>query len=447
MKVREALAPVSALLLSVAILLTGNGLQTTLLPLRAQLESFSTVAIGALGSSYFLGFAAGCVLGAYVIRRVGHIRTFTAMAAIASAMPLAHVLALHPVAWAVSRGATGFCFAVLYIVIESWLNERSTNETRGTVLSAYLTINLTVLTLGQLMIALYSPSGFELFAIASVIVSLAAVPIALARTTVPGPVQSVAVRPLRIYATSPVGFAGCAAVGLSNGAWWSLAPIYADKAGFDPTGIALFMSAAVLGGAIAQWPIGRLSDSRDRRQVLLVTCVIGSVAGVALVLSPVNDTYALLGMSAVWGLLAFPLYSLAMAHANDHADPSEFVEVSSGLLLVYAGGAVIGPLAAASLMAVMGPGGLYVYTAVIHALLALFTIWRMTQRAPAPLEEHVSFMDTLQAGQTVSPVFDVETQIEIEEEAESVSQSALSLARLAEAEANGENGPPRPSSP
>jgi MFS family permease len=412
--VRHALGPVAALLCSVAILLTGQGLQQTLLPVRGQMETFSTLSLGALGAGYFLGFAAGCLLGPQLVRRAGHIRTFTAMTAIASAAPLLHSLLVMAPSWAVLRMVSGFCFAVLYIVIESWLNERSTNETRGLVLSAYLVINLTVMTLGQMLITTYSPDGFELFVLASVIVSLAAVPIALSSAVAPAPVRSVRVRPLHIYRVSPVAFAGTFGVGLSNGAWWSLAPLFAQRVGLDLNGIALFLSATVIGGAIGQWPLGRLSDRTDRRHVLVGVCLLAAATGGTILAVSASAGHWMLLLGGIWGAFAFPLYSIAVAHANDFAQPDEFVEVSSGLLLVYAAGAVFGPILASGLMSATSAAGLYAMTAGIHLLVAVFAIWRITRRPPAPTAEHVTFAEALQAAQTVSPVFDSELQVEIE---------------------------------
>jgi len=200
------LAPVSALLLSVVFLLMGNGLQGTLLPVRAQLELFSTTDIGILGSFYFLGFAASCYFGPLVVRRAGHIRTFAAMVSLASTATLVHVLVLEPVFWWPVRAITGFCFAVLYMVIESWLNEKSTNETRGTVFSIYTVINLFVLTVGQMMLTLADPKAFPLFAVASILVSIAALPVALTKSPAPAPIASVQIRIRYLFKSLPVGF-------------------------------------------------------------------------------------------------------------------------------------------------------------------------------------------------------------------------------------------------
>ena len=228
----SVIAPISALLLSVGFLLAGNGLQGTLLPIRAGMEAFSTPDIGILGSAYYVGFASGCLLGGRILRRAGHIRTFTAMASIASAVALAHALVLSPWFWWLARATTGFCLAVLFMVIESWLNERSTKQTRGTVLSIYLIINLTVITVGQMMITLYDPGSWALFALASILVSLAAVPIALTVSPAPTHVQTVSIRIRRLHRLSPVGFAGCVTVGLANGAFWALGPVYAQRTTF-----------------------------------------------------------------------------------------------------------------------------------------------------------------------------------------------------------------------
>ncbi len=279
----SAFAPITALLLSVALLLMGNGLQGTLLPVRANLEAFSALDIGVLGSSYFIGFAAGCLYGPRLIRRAGHIRAFAALVAIASCVVLVHALFLNPVLWWGLRATTGFCFAVLYMVIESWLNEKSTNETRGFIFSLYTMINLTVITIGQLMLGLDRPEDFPLFLLASILVSLTAVPVALTRAEAPAPVQSVKIRLKYLYNLSPVGVMGCLAVGLANGSFWALAPVFAQMKGADTWGVAIFMSVAVIAGAIGQWPLGRLSDKTDRRRIIIVATCGSATAGLLMV--------------------------------------------------------------------------------------------------------------------------------------------------------------------
>ncbi|MEQ9606596.1 MAG: MFS transporter [Kiloniellaceae bacterium] len=399
-----AFAPITALLLSVALLLMGNGLQGTLLPVRANLEAFSATDIGILGSAYFLGFASGCLYGPRLIRRAGHIRTFAALVAIASCVVLVHSLFLNAYLWWLLRAMTGFCFAVLYMVIESWLNEKSTNDTRGFVFSLYTIINLTVITIGQLMLGLDRPENFQLFILASILVSLAAVPVALTKAEAPAPLQSVKIRVGHLYRLSPVGVVGCLAVGLANGSFWALAPVFAQNKGADSWGVAIFMSVAVIAGALGQWPLGRLSDKMDRRRVIIGAACGAAVAGILFVLwaPPWGD--GLLALAFLFGLFAFPLYGLSVAHMNDYVEADGYVEAASGLLLVFALGAVIGPIVASTLTSYFGADALFGMTAAVQLCLAGFALYRMQMRAPAPEEEHVSFTESLNLAQTVSTV-------------------------------------------
>ena len=400
----KIVTPILALLLSVSLLLMGNGLQNTLLPVRASIESFSAIDIGIMGSAYFLGFAAGCVFGPYVVRRVGHIRTFTAMATIASCAVLVHAFVLNPVVWWLLRVATGFCFAVLYMVIESWLNEKASNENRGTVFSIYTIINLTVVTFGQMMLMLDEPSNFMLFSFASILVSLAAVPVALSKSSEPAPIESVKIDFRKLFRTSPVGVIGCLAVGLANGSFWALAPVFAGGDSTDVTTVAIFMSVAVIAGAVGQWPLGRMSDRMDRRRVILLTCTGAMCASILLAVAPPYMEKILLPTAFAFGLFAFPLYSLCVAHTNDFADRSDYVEVACGLLLVYALGAVVGPIVTSTFMHFIGPGGLFAFTALVHIGMIGFVIHRLRRREVAPIEEHISFADAMRVGLTVSSI-------------------------------------------
>ncbi len=399
-----AFAPITALLLSVALLLMGNGLQGTLLPVRANLEAFTATDIGILGSAYFLGFAAGCLYGPRLIRRAGHIRAFTALVAIASCVVLVHSLFLEPALWWVLRAATGFCFAVLYMIIESWLNEKSSNENRGFVFSLYTIINLTVITIGQLMLGLDRPEDFPLFLLASILVSLAAVPVALTKAAAPAPVQSVRIRIGHLYRLSPVGVIGCLAVGLANGSFWALAPVFAQDKGADTWGVAVFMSVAVLAGALGQWPLGRLSDKMDRRRVIIGAACGSAIAGIFFVALAPSWGVPLMSLIFVFGLFAFPIYGICVAHMNDYVEPDGYVEAASGLLLVFALGAVVGPIVASTLVRFFGPDALFGMTAGVQLCLAAFAFYRMRKRPPAPVEEHVAFTESLNYAQTVSTV-------------------------------------------
>ncbi|MBT8102994.1 MAG: MFS transporter [Gammaproteobacteria bacterium] len=402
----KALMPVAALLISVSILLTGQGLQGTLLPVRASLEDFSTIAIGTMGAAYFFGFTVGCLKGGELLRRVGHVRVFLAMSALASASPLLHGLIIDSVVWGSLRMLTGFCFAVLYIVIESWLNELASNENRGIIFSTYAMITLTVLAVGQMMTLLYEPTGLQLFIIASILVSIGAVPVALSTSTTPAHPQVVAVDIKRLFRVSPSGALGCLAAGLANGSFWGLAPVFATSIKNDVSLAAWFMTAAVIGGAIAQWPLGLLSDSVGRRKVLVAVAFTGSIVGLALfVLAPTLAFVSANLLGALWGALAFPLYTIAVAYANDYAMPDEYVTLSSGLLLMYGVGATIGPFLASALMTLQNASGLFLFTALVHvALVAYVTLRFIVSRTKA--EQHIAFGDALSATQTASQVFE-----------------------------------------
>jgi len=396
--------PIAALLLSAAILLMGNGLQSTLLPLRAEIEAFSTFNIGVLGSTYYIGFAAGCIWAPRLVRRVGHIRTFTAMVAIASVAPLVHNILPSVVLWWLVRAVTGFCLAALFMIIESWLNEKATNENRGVVFSAYTIISLTVVTLGQLMINLSEPGSFILFSLAAILVSLAAVPISLTRASSPAPVQTVKIRIRYLYRLSPVGVIGALLVGAQNGAFWSLGPIFAGRIGLDTFEITLFMSAAVIGGALGVWPLGKLSDRLDRRKVLLAACFSAAVVGLAIrVLYPTLGSGVLI-LSMLWGMSAFPLYSICAAHLNDHVEEGGFVEASSGFLLTFAAGAIAGPIIVSPFMTLITPYALFGWTAFFQIALAVFIVYRMWIREAVSEARRSSFVDALNKIQTVLPI-------------------------------------------
>ena len=414
---KRHLAPVAALLISVSVLLTGQGLQGALLPMRATIENFSPIAVGAMGAAYFLGFTLGCLKAGELVKRVGHVRVFLSMTALASAAPLLHGLAVIPLPWGLLRLVTGFCFAVLYVVIESWLNERSTNENRGFVFSAYTIINLTVLAVGQMMTLLYNPSGMQLFAIASVLVSLAAVPIALSISPSPEVPHAAKVDLPKLLRISPTGALGCFATGLANGSFWSLVPVFTFSVTGNIADAAGFMTAAVIGGALAQWPLGVTSDRIGRRPVLLAIAVLGAVSGLALVyFSKDVSVTGLFLLGAAWGALAFPLYAVSVAYTNDLADPDDYVTVSSSLLLVYGIGAIVGPFAASAAIYLSGGHMLFVFTAATHVLLLLFALGRMVAPSGERHEEQIEFGDALTAVQTASQVYEEEVWPQAEED-------------------------------
>lgn len=416
---KRSLAPVAALLISVSILLAGQGLQSTLLPVRASLEDFSTFAIGAMGAAYFLGFTIGCLRGPELIRSVGHVRVFLAMTALASAAPLIHGLFVTTWNWAVLRLITGFCFSVIYIVIESWLNDRATNENRGFIFSTYAMITLTVLAAGQMMTLIYDPTGMQLFAICAVLVSLAAMPIALSTAPSPQPPHSAAIDLKRLFRMSPTGTIGCLGTGLVNGSYWALAPVFTQGASSDASLAAWFMAAAVIGGAITQWPLGIGSDKIGRRPMLFGVSIVAAVSCAALVmLAPGASFMRIVLLAAFWGGMGFPLYSIAVAYANDFADPAEYVNVSSGLLLMYGAGATLGPFIASAVMELTDYAGLYVFSGAIYVLLVMIATVRAIASRGVAREAQVEFRTALAAAQTKSQVYEEEVAQQPENDSE-----------------------------
>jgi MFS family permease len=408
---KNALAPVATLLVGVAILLTGQGMQGTLLPVRASIELFSTFSIGVIGAAYFFGFTLGCLKGGELVKSVGHVRVFLAMSALASAAPLLHGMVLNPLAWIILRSLTGFCFAVLFVVIESWLNEQSSNENRGIVFSTYVMITLTVMAGGQMMTLLYDPSGLQLFVIASVLVSLGAVPVALSKSQTPQQPHDVEVDIRRLFKLSPAGTIACLVIGLANGAFWALAPLFTAGVSSDPSLAAWFMSSTVIGGAVAQWPLGYLSDRIGRRRTLLlstISCAI--VAGFILMFAGQLGFVGINVLGGAWGFFAFPMYAVAVAHANDYAEADDYVMVSSGLLLMFGVGAIIGPFLASAVMELTGTSGLYLMTLLVHASLAVYVLLRIFRRGSAPTEHHIAFGDALATAHTASQVYEEEIQ-------------------------------------
>lgn len=421
---KNTLAPLAALLFGVGLMLVGNGLQAVLVPFRAGVEVFSQLSIGLIGASYFLGFTIGCLQGGSLIRSVGHVRAFAAMTAMASAVPLLQALWVEPVAWFFFRAATGFCFAVLYIVIESWLNERATNENRGTVFSTYIFISFGAMALGQELLRVYDPSGVELFAVIATLVSLAAIPVALTRSPVPR-LPDVTVINLRgLWRMSPSGLAGTLASGLGNGAFWSLAPLVAAGSALDVSRTATFMSAALIGGAAGQFPFGGLSDRIDRRYVIAGVAAFGAVVSLAIWLAAGFEAGNLLlfALSFLWGMASFTIYPISVAHSNDHADPDDFVSVSAGLLLAYGVGATLGPVAASLLMSLTAAPALYLFIALMYLPLAVYSLTRTRRHAQVPQAEQVSFSDALTASGTASHAYEEEWSDQVlEEQAEAAA--------------------------
>ncbi|MDX3927218.1 MAG: MFS transporter [Shinella sp.] len=379
--------PLIPLLVTAGILIGGNGLQGTFISLRAAQEGFSTSLIGVIGAGYSIGFAIGCIYVTRVLRAIGHIRTFSAMAAIASASAIAMVLVIDPWFWFLMRLVSGICFASLFATVESWLNASVTNSNRARTLSVYRLVDLGSVTAAQYMIPGVGIGGFQLFAIVSMALTLSLVPISLADRSKPVAPEAIRFDVKKLWNISPLATIGCIVVGLTNASFRNLGPIYADEIGLSVTAIASFMSAGIIGGVVLQYPLGIYSDRLDRRLVILLATLGSTLAALFLAIFAGSDEWLNLVGIFVFGAFAMPLYSLCSAHANDHAGEGEHALVSAGMLFFWSIGAIIGPLFASVMLDIFGAQALFIYTAAILVAFMIYTAMRMTARPAVPAEE------------------------------------------------------------
>lgn len=384
----KTILSVASLLLSYGLLLLANGMLGTLLGLRGKLEGFSTEIIGLIMAGYSLGLLIGAIRAVSVVASVGHIRAFAAFASIMSVAVLAHVLWIDPVFWFVLRTIAGFCLAGMILVTESWINERATNKTRGSILSLYMITNYLGAGIGQLMITIADPAKFELFAIASIIFSIALVPILLTRAKAPTPSTPERMEFRELFRISPVGVTGTVIAAIISSSFNAMGPIFAKDIGMTVENVSLFMASVVLGGMLLQIPVGRISDRFDRRTVLVFSCIGTIIGGIGIILTSESGTVSYIFMCAgLYGGFCYTIYPVASAQIHDLADPEKRVQVASSLLIAFGVGAIIGPIISSQLMGRVGPNGIFILTASFAALLILFTLYRMIRRKPTEKEK------------------------------------------------------------
>ena len=386
------LKSIASLLLSFGLLLMANGLFATLLGVRSSLEGFSTFLVGLVMSGYFIGLLAGGRFAVKVVASVGHIRAFAAFASVMSTTALVHVLWIDPFVWFVLRTTAGFCMAGMIMVSESWINERASNQMRGQALSFYMITNYFAAGCGQFLLPLADPSQFHLFSVASIIFSLALVPVLLTRAQAPTPASPHSMKMKALYHVSPLGFIGVFCAGLVNASFHGMGAVFGHEIGLSTQQISLFMASAIFGGLILQWPMGRLSDRIDRRWVLIGVSLVTCAACVSIVVfAGEHNTGVLYVAAVVYGSVSFTVYSVAAAHINDFADRAQLVQVASGLLITYGIGASVGPTLASVFMSHLGPNALFLYSAVISGMLGLFALHRMSARASRRKDERTPF--------------------------------------------------------
>lgn len=397
---RALILPLSTLLSGVGLLVLGVGLLFSVLGLRAGLADFSTVATGLVMSAYFVGYVLGTLYCPALIRRVGHIRSFAALASVASTMPILHGLWIDPWYWGVLRLVTGTCLVGLYIVVESWLNVLAPSDQRGKVFALYMTVNCVALALGQWLLLVGDRLGYVPFVMVSVLLSFALLPITLTPVREPAPVQAPKLSLRWLYGISPLGVGGALSSGLLTGALFGLGAVFVQRLGYGDAAVAAFMASTVLGGAAAQWPVGHLSDRMDRRVVLMGTSAGTAVLAVAGYLVVPLAPVLLVPVGILLGALMFTVYGLSVAHVNDVIDGSQVLQATGGLLLVHGIGASLGPALAGVLMDQLGPGSLLLYFAVVGVGQALYTAHRMRFAPPVPAAEKAPFVPLGDGSQT-----------------------------------------------
>ncbi len=388
----SALAATWKLLLGMGILMLGAGLTSTEISLRAALEGFSAPVTGVVMSCYYLGYLLGTAAAPRLVRRVGHIRVFAAMAAMASASVLIQGLFVDPLTWGLLRGVSGLCFAGLYVVAESWLNDRSSRATRGALLAIYMVVLYVGLGCAQFLLIPANPNTDRPFMLAAVMISLAMVPILLAAHRAPEIALPRKVSYRDLYRDSPLGVVAVTVGGMITSSVYSMGPLYAQRSGLGTAGVATFMGISILAAVLGQFPAGMLSDRMDRRTVIAGACVIATAGAGALVMFPAMPHVLFYLLAGLFSAMSFTLYSLGVSHVNDQLEPAQMVEASSALLRLNGIGAAVSPVLLGTLIAHFGTGAYFGALAGLAALLTLFDLWRKRRSEPVPAELKGAFI-------------------------------------------------------
>lgn len=372
------------LLLGMGVLMLGAGLQSTLLGVRATLEGFPTTVTGVIMSCYYIGYLFGTMTAPRIVRTVGHIRAFAALAAVSSAAILTQGIFVNPVTWGVMRLLSGLCFAGIYVVAESWLNDRASRATRGRLFAIYMVVLYIGLGTGQFLLIPWDTHTSSPFMVVAVLISLAMVPIVLSAQQAPEVAMPRKVRLRDLYRDSPLGVAGVTIAGLISSIIFSMGPVYARLSGLGMTKVAAFMSLSILAGVVMQYPVGRLSDKMDRRTMIAVVSLIATgVAGGIAIFSHLPHPVFLV-LTATFSGFALTLYSLSVSHVNDKLESAEMVAASSALLRINGTAAAFGPALIGALMALFGPRAYFASLASLTGALTLFDLWRSMRRRAVP---------------------------------------------------------------
>jgi MFS family permease len=378
------------LLLGMGVLMLGAGLQGTLLGLRATLEGIPTPVTGLIMSCYYIGYLLGTFVAPRLVLKVGHIRVFAALAAVASAAILVQGAYVHALPWALMRLVSGVCFAGIYVVAESWLNDRASRTNRGTLLAIYMLVLYIGLGAAQFLLLIAHPRTPAPFMLVSVLISLAMIVMSAHQT--PKQAVPMKVRYRDLYRNSPLGVVAVTVSGMISSTIFSMGPVYARLSGEGTSGVAVFMAVSILAAVLTQYPIGRLSDRIDRRTVIAIVCTIATLAAGSIVVFSDMPRPLFLTVAAVFSGFVLTLYSLAVSHVNDKLEPGEMVNASSALLSLNGTAAAIGPFLAGSLIAYFGPPAYFATLATLTGALTVYDLWRKSRRSPVPAAQKGPFI-------------------------------------------------------
>lgn len=382
----------SALFLSVALLQLSSGAIGPLDVLSGLQEGFTNTQVGLLGSAHFAGFFVGCWWAPRLLGSVGHNRAFAAFAAAGVIGALGHTLIIDPLSWSALRLLTGLSIAGCYTIVEGWLQAKVTNQSRGRVLGTYRFVDLGASLVAQLMIGVLEPASYVSYNILAILCCASLLPLLLTRVPPPQTASAPRLRPRLALQLSPLGAAGVIVAGISMPAFRMVGPIFGQEVGLRADQIGLFLAAAVLGGALAQIPVGWLADRYDRRHVLTGISITAALVSTGLTQIGDGAQSVIFAASFLFGLTAFPIFSISAAHANDFATPEQAVELSAALMFLYGLGAIAAPLLGSAVIDVFGPGALFLMIAAAHVFLVAFSLLRMRARAPASVRRGYTYI-------------------------------------------------------
>lgn len=416
----QVLSSAWALLLGMCLLMVGNGMQGTLLGIRGEIEGFSTLEMSIVMSAYFAGFLGGSRMAPGMIRRVGHVRVFAALASLISAVMILYPTFAEVWAWTLGRVLIGFCFSAVYVTAESWLNNAATNENRGQALSLYMIVQTAGIVVSQALLLAADPSGYVLFVIPSVLVSIAVTPILLSISPTPAfeTTKPMSLKELAGY--SPLGCVGMFLLGGIFSAQFGMASVYGAQAGLSVPQISTFVAMFFVGSVLLQYPIGWISDRMDRRLLVLIVAAIGA-AGSFLGMALGHQFVLLLVSAFIVGGMSNPLYSLLIAHTNDYLQHEDMAAASGGLIFINGLGAITGPLITGAMMDAVGPGGFYLFTGALFVALVAYAAYRSTRRRAIPVEDTGAYVAVAPSYTSVALEYAQEYAIEAEKDDENVA--------------------------